>query len=50
MCYYKFSEYLKQKFGTRAHKIGVDAGFSSPNKNGKISTGGCIFCDNRGFS
>jgi radical SAM protein (TIGR01212 family) len=50
MCYYKFSEYLKQKFGTRVHKVSVDAGFSCPNKDGKISARGCIFCDNRGFS
>jgi len=48
--YYKFSEYLKQKFGTRVYKISVDAGFSCPNKNGKIGAEGCIFCDNRSFS
>jgi len=50
MCYFKFSQYLKSKFGTKVHKVSVDAGFSCPNKDGKIGSGGCIFCDNKGFS
>ena len=48
--YYKFSRYLKDKFKQRVHKISVDAGFSCPNKDGKISKEGCIYCDNKGFS
>ena len=48
--YYKFSEYLKEKFGCRVHKVSIDAGFSCPNKDGKLSTDGCIYCDNRAFS
>ena len=48
--YYKFSRYLKDKFKQRVHKISVDAGFFCPNKDGKISKEGCIYCDNKGFS
>lgn len=48
--YYKFSDYLKERFGCRVHKITVDAGFSCPNLDGKLSKKGCIFCDNSAFS
>jgi uncharacterized protein len=50
MHYYKYSDYLKKRFGTRVHKVSVDAGFSCPNMDGKISNKGCIYCDNRAFS
>ena len=30
------------------YKITLDAGFSCPNRDGTISTGGCIFCDDGG--
>jgi radical SAM protein (TIGR01212 family) len=48
--YYKFSEYLKERFGCRVHKVSLDAGFSCPNKDGRLGEGGCIYCDNRAFS
>ncbi len=46
--YNQFSAYLKDKFGVKVYKITLDAGFSCPNRDGKISTGGCIFCDDGG--
>ena len=46
--YNQFSAYLKNKFGARVYKITLDAGFSCPNRDGKISRGGCIFCDDGG--
>lgn len=46
--YNQFSAYLKEKFGVKVYKITLDAGFSCPNRDGKISTGGCIFCDDGG--
>ena len=46
--YNQFSAYLKNKFGTKVYKITLDAGFSCPNRDGTISTGGCIFCDDGG--
>ncbi|MFH1416341.1 MAG: TIGR01212 family radical SAM protein [Elusimicrobiota bacterium] len=48
--YYRFSEYLKGRFGTKVFKISVDAGFSCPNRDGRTGDGGCTYCDNRGFS
>ena len=48
--YYKFSQYLKTRFGCRVYKIGIDAGFSCPNRDGKLSDQGCVYCDNRAFS
>ncbi len=46
--YNPFSAYLKQKFGVKVYKITLDAGFSCPNRDGTISSGGCIFCDEGG--
>lgn len=46
--YNQFSAYLKNKFGAKVYKITLDAGFSCPNRDGTISTGGCIFCDDGG--
>ena len=48
--YYKFSRYLRERFGCRVHKVSIDAGFSCPNKDGKFSKDGCIFCNNKAFS
>lgn len=46
--YNQFSAYLKHKFGQKVYKITLDAGFNCPNRDGTISTGGCIFCDDGG--
>ncbi len=46
--YNQYSAYLKKKFGVKVYKITLDAGFSCPNRDGTISTGGCIFCDDGG--
>lgn len=50
--YYKdYAEYLRKKFGdVKVQKLSVDAGFSCPNRDGTISRGGCIYCDNRSFT
>ena len=48
--YYKFSKYLRKRFGVRVYKVSIDAGFSCPNRDGSKSKDGCIYCDNRGFS
>lgn len=49
LLYNSFSSYLKKRFpGVKVRKIPVNAGFPCPNKNGAVSTGGCIFCDGYG--
>jgi radical SAM protein (TIGR01212 family) len=46
--YYDFNTYLRNTFGCRIQKITVDAGFTCPNRDGSISNGGCIFCNEKG--
>ena len=46
--YNAFSKYLKNKYREKVYKITIDAGFSCPNRDGTISKGGCIFCDESG--
>jgi hypothetical protein len=46
--YNAFSDELKRVFGCRVHRISVDAGFSCPNRDGTLGTGGCIFCGGKG--
>jgi hypothetical protein len=48
--YYALSYFLRKKFGSRVHKVSVDAGFTCPNADGTLAVGGCTFCDNRSFS
>jgi uncharacterized protein len=48
--YYHYNYYLRRKFGGRVQKVSIDAGFTCPNVDGTVATGGCTFCDNRSFS
>ena len=45
-----YSAYFQREFGSRVQKISIDAGFSCPNRDGTISTGGCTFCRNDAFN
>ena len=45
-----YNNYFTKQFGSRVQKISIDAGFSCPNRDGKISTGGCTFCSNEAFN
>ena len=42
--YYSLNYYLQQTFGCKVYKVALNAGMSCPNRDGKIGTGGCIFC------
>lgn len=46
--FYSFSDYLLNTFGKKVYKISLSAGFSCPNRDGKIGTKGCIFCSEGG--
>ena len=52
MQYYNdFGTWIRKKFPEfRVQKISIDAGFSCPNRDGRISSGGCTYCDNRTFN
>jgi radical SAM protein (TIGR01212 family) len=46
--YRDYNTYLREIFGERVQKISLDGGFNCPNRDGTISSKGCIFCDSRG--
>ncbi len=48
--YFPLNVYLNHRFGGRVQKISLDGGFTCPNVDGTITTGGCTFCDNQAFS
>ena len=48
--YYSYNFHLRSKFGHRVQRVSIDAGFTCPNVDGTVTTGGCNFCDNRSFS
>ncbi len=45
-----YSDYFKKEFGQRVQKITVDAGFTCPNRDGTLASGGCSYCNNDAFS
>ena len=48
MNYLSLSDYLKNKYGTKVYKLSLASGCTCPNRDGTISTGGCIFCSEGG--
>jgi hypothetical protein len=48
--YNSFTAHIKERFGGRIQKLSIDAGFTCPNRDGSLGTGGCSFCDNRAFN
>lgn len=36
--------------GMKVQKLSIDAGFTCPNRDGSIGTGGCIYCNNASFT
>ncbi|MGN0470439.1 MAG: TIGR01212 family radical SAM protein [Acutalibacteraceae bacterium] len=46
--YYSLDFYLKETFGEKLYKLSLDGGMTCPNRDGRISYGGCIFCSEGG--
>ena len=46
--YKTLNSHYREKFGCKVYKLSVDGGFTCPNRDGKIGTGGCIFCSESG--
>jgi len=46
--YNDYNTYLRSIFGQRVQKIIIDAGLNCPNRDGTLSVGGCIYCNNKG--
>lgn len=48
MLYHKFSEYLKNRYGCKVYKLPVNLPVTCPNRDGRISRSGCLFCGEEG--
>ena len=46
--YNSLNEYFRNTFGCKVHKISINADMTCPNRDGTLSTDGCIFCDEVG--
>ena len=46
--YRTLSQHYREKFGCKVYKLSIDGGFSCPNRDGTVGTGGCIFCNETG--
>lgn len=46
--YHSLDYELKQRFGEKVYKLTLNGGMSCPNRDGKLSFGGCIFCSEGG--
>ncbi|MBB1547937.1 MAG: TIGR01212 family radical SAM protein, partial [Mogibacterium sp.] len=46
--FYSINTYLKGRFGKKMAKLSIEAGFTCPNRDGKVSYGGCKFCSSGG--
>ena len=45
-----YSNYFRKHFGERVQKLSIDAGFTCPNRDGKLGIGGCTYCNNNAFN
>jgi radical SAM protein (TIGR01212 family) len=46
--YNKFSDYLKTKYGEKVYKLPINIPATCPNRDGTLSSKGCIFCGEEG--
>ena len=46
--FYSLNTFLRKVHGEKIMKLSIDGGFTCPNRDGKVSTGGCIFCSSQG--
>ncbi len=45
-----YSRYFRELMGGRVQKVAINAGFTCPNRDGTVGTGGCTFCNNEAFT
>ncbi len=48
--YNDYGSWMRSRMAFKVQKISIDAGFTCPNRDGTIGTGGCIYCNNATFS
>lgn len=50
MQYNDFGTWLYSQLGQKVQKISINAGFTCPNRDGTVGTGGCTYCNNQTFN
>ena len=48
--YRDFGTFLREHFTGKVQKISINAGFTCPNRDGTLGTGGCTYCNNQTFN
>ena len=48
--YNEYGFWLKEQLGVKTQKISLNAGFTCPNRDGRVGTGGCTYCNNQTFN
>ena len=48
--YIDFGTWLTGQLGFKAQKISINAGFTCPNRDGRVGEGGCTYCNNQTFN
>ncbi|KUO72683.1 MAG: radical SAM protein [Desulfosporosinus sp. BRH_c37] len=46
--YHTFNEHMRERLGGKIFKVSLDAGFTCPNRDGKLGIAGCVYCSERG--
>lgn len=46
--YHSISDELKKKYGGKVYRLSLSSGCTCPNRDGKLSYGGCTFCSEGG--
>lgn len=46
--FYSLNRFLRDRHGEKVVKLSIDGGFTCPNRDGSVATGGCIFCSSEG--
>lgn len=48
--YCEYGPWLKEQIGCKVQKISLNAGFTCPNRDGRVGWGGCTYCNNQTFN
>ena len=48
--YNNYKYYLEDRYGERVQRVSIEGGFTCPNRDGTLGTGGCIYCNSDSFS
>lgn len=48
--YNEYGAWLKERLGSKVQKISINAGFTCPNRDGRVGVGGCTYCNNQTFN